>query len=80
MVIGLAIVIGSLLSCSAYIFALSKLPPTLVSVYAYINPVVAILLGWILLKEKMNVYMLPGTLIIQYGVYLVTREYDKQKM
>lgn len=74
------IVIGSLLSYSAYIFALSKLPPTLVSVYAYINPVVAILLGWILLKEKMSVYMLPGTLIILYGVYLVNREYEKQKI
>jgi len=74
------IVVGSLLSYTAYIFALSRLPPTLVSVYAYINPVVAILLGWILLKEKMNAHMLPGTLIILYGVYLVNRESNKQKI
>jgi drug/metabolite transporter (DMT)-like permease len=72
--------IGSLLSYSAYIFALTKLPPTLVSVYAYINPVVALLLGRVLLKEKMNILMLPGTLIILYGVYLVNREYSKQKI
>ena len=69
---------GSLLAYSAYVFAISKLPPTLVSVYAYINPVVAILLGWILLQEKMNVNMILGTLIILYGVYLVNREYKKQ--
>ena len=74
------IVVGSLLSYSAYVFALSKLPPTLVSVYAYINPVVAIVLGWILLKEKMNVHILQGTMIILYGVYLVNREYNKQKI
>ena len=74
------IVIGSLLSYSAYVFAISNLPPMLVSVYAYINPVVAIFLGWILLEEKMSVHMLPGTLIILYGVYLVTREANKQKV
>lgn len=73
------IVIGSLLSYSAYVFAISKLSPTLISVYAYINPVVAILLGWILLKEKMTLHMLLGTVIILYGVYLVKREFNKQK-
>ncbi|MEO8763507.1 MAG: EamA family transporter [Ginsengibacter sp.] len=74
------IVVGSLLSYSAYVFALSKLPPTLVSVYAYINPVVAIFLGWLLLKEKMNEHLLPGSLFILYGVYLVNRESNKQKI
>jgi drug/metabolite transporter (DMT)-like permease len=72
------IFIGSLITYSAYVFAISKLPPTLVSVYAYINPVVAVLLGWILLQEKMNIHMVAGTLIILYGVYLVNREYRRQ--
>ena len=71
---------GSLLAYSAYVFAISKLPPTLVSVYAYINPVVAVTLGWLLLQEKMNVNMILGTLIILYGVYLVNREYKKQNI
>ena len=69
---------GSLLAYSAYVFAITKLPPTLVSVYAYINPVVAITFGWILLREKMNLNMIAGTLIILVGVYLVNREYKKQ--
>ena len=74
------IFIGSLLSYTAYVFAISKLPPTLVSVYAYINPVVAVLLGWLLLKERMNGYMITGTFIILYGVYIVNREYKKQNI
>jgi drug/metabolite transporter (DMT)-like permease len=69
---------GSLLAYSAYVIAITKLPPTLVSVYAYINPVVAIVLGWLMLQEKMNVHMIFGTLITLGGVYLVKREFKKQ--
>lgn len=69
---------GSLLAYSAYVFAISKLPPTLVSVYAYINPVVAVILGWLLLQEKMNVNMISGIIVILLGVYVVNREYKKQ--
>lgn len=72
------IVFGSLLAYSAYVFAISKLPPTLVSIYAYINPVVAVLLGWMLLSEKMNINMILGTLVTLGGVYLVNREFKKQ--
>lgn len=71
---------GSLLAYSAFVFAVSKLPPTLVSIYAYINPIVAISLGWILLHEKLNVNMLLGTFITLTGVYLVSREYKKLKI
>src|SRR4029078_3352897 len=49
------ILFGSLLAYSAYVFVIGKLPPTQVSVYAYINPIVAVVLGWLLLSEKMNV-------------------------
>jgi len=70
---------GSLLAYSAYVFAITKLPPTLVSVYAYINPIVAVLLGWMLLREKMNVNMILGTAITLTGVWLVNREYKKLK-
>lgn len=69
---------GSLLAYSSYVIAINKLPPTLVSVYAYINPVVAIVLGWLLLQEKMNVHMIFGTIITLTGVFLVKREFKKQ--
>ncbi len=71
------IVFGSLIAYSAYVFAIRKLPPTLVSIYAYINPVVAVGLGWLLLAEKMNGIMGAGILITLAGVFLVNRESKK---
>ena len=73
------IVFGSLVAYSAFVFAISKLPATQVSVYAYINPVVAVGLGWLLLSEKMNLSMITGMLITLAGVYLVNREFKKVK-
>ena len=71
---------GSLLAYSAYVIAITNLPPTLVSIYAYINPIVAVALGWLLLQEKMNASMIVGTLIVLSGVYLVNREFKRQKI
>jgi len=68
---------GSLLAYSSYAFAISKLPPAQVSIYAYINPIVAVGLGWLLLQEKMNANMLLGTMITLGGVWLVNRESKK---
>lgn len=73
------VLFGSLIAYSAFVFAVSKLPPMLVSVYAYINPIVAVLLGWLLLQEKLNINMLSGTAITLTGVYLVNREFKKQR-
>ncbi len=73
------VLFGSLLAYSAYVFAISKLPPTLVSIYAYINPIVAVTLGWLLLHEKMTFNVVTGTVITLAGVYLVNREFRKQK-
>lgn len=73
------IIFGSLVAYSAYVFVIGKLPPTQVSVYAYINPIVAVVLGWLLLSEKMNGNMIIGTLITLGGVYLVNREFKKVK-
>lgn len=73
------IVFGSLVAYSAYVFAITKLPPTLVSIYAYINPIVAVGLGWWLLSEKMNLNMIIGTIVTIGGVFLVNREFKKLK-
>ena len=71
---------GSLLAYSAYVFAISKLPPARVSIYGYINPIVAVALGWLLLQEKMTANMILGTLITLGGVWLVNRESKKLKL
>lgn len=73
------VVFGSLIAYSAYAFALSKLPATQVSLYAYINPIVAVGLGWAMLSEEMNLQMLMGALITLTGVYLVNHEIKKQQ-
>jgi drug/metabolite transporter (DMT)-like permease len=73
------IIFGSLLAYTSYVFAISKLPPTLVSIYAYINPIVAVGLGWLLLSEKMTVIMLIGMLVTLSGVFLVNQEFKKVK-
>jgi drug/metabolite transporter (DMT)-like permease len=73
------VVFGSLIAYSAYVFAISKLPPTLVSIYAYINPIVAVAFGWLLLQERLNANMLFGTAITLAGIYLVNREFKTKK-
>jgi len=73
------ILIGSILTYSAYIFALNKLPSSLVAIYAYINPIVAVLLGWILLREKLNWMMGFSSLVTIFGVYLVNNAFNKSK-
>jgi drug/metabolite transporter (DMT)-like permease len=70
---------GSIIGYSSYIFALNRLPPSLVSVYAYINPVVALLLGWIWFHERLNWNMALFSIVILLGVYLVNRSFNKSK-
>jgi drug/metabolite transporter (DMT)-like permease len=70
---------GSLLAYSCYVFAISKLPAAQVSIYAYINPIVAVGLGWLMLGEKMTFNIVVGTIITLGGVYLVNREFRKQE-
>lgn len=72
------VVFGSIIAYSSYAFAISKLPPTMGSVYAYINPLVAVSLGWLMLHEKMSMNVVFGTLITLGGVFLVNREFKKQ--
>lgn len=71
--IGYLVTFGSVISFIAYIYALQKLPTEQASLYAYINPIVAVLLGWLLFEEKLTVFIITGALITLYGVYLVNK-------
>ena len=66
------IVGGSLIGYTAYIYILSHAPTAKVSTYAYVNPVVAVFLGWLVLHEKIDGYILGGSAIIIASVILVT--------
>ena len=54
----------------------SKLPMTIVSMYAYINPIVAVMLGWLFLDEKLNFKIAVAILITIAGIYIVNRGYQ----
>ncbi|UPK72416.1 EamA family transporter [Chitinophaga filiformis] len=73
------IFIGSILGYSSYVFVLNNLPPSLASVYAYINPIVAVLLGWLILHEHLNWTTGISCLVTLGGVYMVNRAVNKNK-
>jgi drug/metabolite transporter (DMT)-like permease len=66
---------GSILAFGAYLYALARLPAGLVSVYAYINPLVAILLGFLVLHEKVTWLTCLAFVMTMTGVYLVNAGY-----
>jgi drug/metabolite transporter (DMT)-like permease len=74
------IVFGSVIAYGAYSYVLTKLPTPVVSLYAYINPVVAVILGWMILDEKLNAAILTGCVVIVAGVYIVNTGYRKQEI
>jgi drug/metabolite transporter (DMT)-like permease len=71
------VIIGSVVTFVAYLYALQNLPTEQVSIYAYINPIVAVLLGWIIYNEPLNAFIVIGVLITLYGVYLVNKTAKK---
>jgi drug/metabolite transporter (DMT)-like permease len=67
------VVFGSIVGYSAYIYAMDKLPVALVSTYTYINPIVALWLGWLFYREPFGVWQAAGMLVIFVGVAVVKR-------
>ena len=63
---------GSLVGFTAYIWLLEHVPTPKVATYAYVNPVVAVFLGWLLAGEHIDRYMLLGMVVIIAAVILVT--------
>ena len=70
---GYLIVFGSLVGYSAYVYALDKLPVAIVSVYPYVNAVVAVTLGWLFYRERFGLREAVAMAIIFAGVAVVKR-------
>jgi drug/metabolite transporter (DMT)-like permease len=66
------IVFGSLIGFTAYSWLLKNARPSMVSTYAYVNPVIAVILGWLIAGESMTGQMLLGAGIIVGSVVLIT--------
>jgi len=74
------IIIGSVAAYTAYMYALKNLPVGIVMVYAYVNPLVAVLLGWWWKDEPLTIYTMLSFVAIMLGVYLVNKGYRKARL
>ena len=72
------VVFGSLLAYTCFVYALKLLPTAVVTTYAYVNPVIAVLLGWVILSEPITGYTFAGMVLIVGGVYGVFRDKSRQ--
>jgi drug/metabolite transporter (DMT)-like permease len=70
------ILIGSLVAYSAFVWLLQNSNPSTVATYAYVNPAVALLLGWAVLAEQITPTILAGALIVLASVALAVRGED----
>ena len=64
-------IFGGVVGYSAYILAMDRLPVAIVSIYTYINPVVAVALGWLFYREQFGWREVVAMLIIFAGVAMV---------
>lgn len=73
------IVFGSLVGYMSYIWLLSVRPASIVGTYAYVNPIVAVFLGWLILNEKITSSQVVALLVILAGVVLVNFRKEPKK-
>ncbi|MHB8536065.1 MAG: EamA family transporter [Sulfuricaulis sp.] len=66
------IVFGSCFAYAAYVWLLHEVSPSALGTYAYINPLVAVVLGWLVLQETLSAHQLAGMAVILIGVILVS--------
>jgi drug/metabolite transporter (DMT)-like permease len=73
------VVCGSWVGYTAYIWLIAHVPTSKVSTYAYVNPVIAVFLGWLILHERVDRFILAGSAIVVLSVILVTSAKVKEK-
>ncbi|MGQ0734943.1 MAG: EamA family transporter [Acidobacteriota bacterium] len=67
------VLVGSLVGYSAYVYALKYLPVSTVSLYAYVNPVIAVVLGTVLLSEPFTMRIVAAAGLVLAGIGVVRR-------
>jgi drug/metabolite transporter (DMT)-like permease len=72
------LVFGAFIAYGAYIYVIDHLPISFVSTYAYINPVIALFLGWLILDENLDADIIIASLVILIAVYIVKKGSNKQ--
>jgi drug/metabolite transporter (DMT)-like permease len=77
--IGYLVLFGSVLTFIAFIYALQHLPAEINSIYAYINPIIAVLLGAYIFGEPLTISIAIGGIITLFGLYLVNQSIRNSK-
>ena len=65
------ITVGSWVGYGSYIYAIAHLPLSLVATHAYVNPIIALFLGWLILDEELNLQIIIAAFVILVGVSIV---------
>jgi len=71
------VILGSLFGYGSYVYAIAHLPVSLVATYAYVNPIIALFLGWLVLDEKISLWVILAAVVILIGVTLVKKGSEK---
>jgi drug/metabolite transporter (DMT)-like permease len=71
--VGYLIVVGSFVGFTAYLWLLQVAPTSLVATYAYVNPIVAVFLGWLLLDEQITLQMAVAGAAVVISVAMIVR-------
>ena len=75
---GYLVVFGSLIGFTTFVWLMKHSTPARVSTYAYVNPIVAVFLGWLILHEPVNPRIFTASAIIIAGVAIITTQKMKQ--
>ena len=65
---GYLVLFGSIIAFTSFVSAIQQLPASLVTTYAYVNPVIAVFLGWLILTEPISGWTVAGGLFVLLGV------------
>lgn len=77
---GYLVIFGSLLAFTSFVTALQILPTGLVTTYAYVNPVIAVILGWLILREPITLWTVAGGVFVLLGVMGIFQENKKREV
>lgn len=73
------VLFGSVIAHTSYIISLKTLPISIATTYTYVNPVIAVVLGWLILSEPINGWTLGGMALVLLGVAGVFRERNRRR-
>jgi len=71
--------VGSVLAFTSYVSVLQLLPTSVVMTYSYVNPVIAVILGWLILGEPITIWTVSGSALVLLGVAGVFRDRTRQR-